>query len=380
MLAYILAVLVGTGSVGLYIAAFFFPEIHRKHDFIWSGVGCFYALALWIYARQETGGILVGQAASVALLGWFAWQTIELRRQLVPLDRQTPLANATKLQNRSGQKQSVRDAAKPTPARQNVPAQATTAAKPTATNTSSPSNSPSERPPASTKNIPAGNPTQQPSNPTATRPIATVTSEPSTNPAERPPASAKTAPVTNPTQPPSNPTPTATKPAAPIASEPSTNPAERPPAIAKTASVVNQTQPPSNPAPTPAKPPAPTATPAPQTNPDRPPASAKTAPLESNLPPDADRTNPPANSVPDQGSDPVTPVEERAWIEIQVRPSAATSKPLGNPAQPPAAPPTPVKSADAVSPETIAETTSAKNVPLDTIHTTAQVEESQNWD
>ena len=73
MLAYILAVLVGMGSVGLYIAAFFFPEIHRKQDFIWSGVGCLYALTLWIYAREMTGGILVGQTASVALIGWFAW-------------------------------------------------------------------------------------------------------------------------------------------------------------------------------------------------------------------------------------------------------------------------------------------------------------------
>lgn len=90
MLGYLLAVLVGTGSVGLYVAAFFFPEIHRKPDFIWGGVGLFYALALWIYAKEMSGGILVGQAASVALLGWFTWQTIKLR-QLVPIDWQTAL-------------------------------------------------------------------------------------------------------------------------------------------------------------------------------------------------------------------------------------------------------------------------------------------------
>ncbi len=90
MLGYLLAVLVGSGSVGLYIAAFFFPEIHRKPDFIWGGVGLFYALALWIYAKEISGGILVGQAASVALLGWFGWQTIKLR-QLVPIDWQTAL-------------------------------------------------------------------------------------------------------------------------------------------------------------------------------------------------------------------------------------------------------------------------------------------------
>jgi hypothetical protein len=106
MLAYILAVLVGTGSVGLYIAAFFLPEIHRKQDFIWSGVGFFYALALWIYAHQITGGILVGQTASVALLGWFAWQTLKLRRQLVPVNQQTPLPTKTQIQAQLGLKQS----------------------------------------------------------------------------------------------------------------------------------------------------------------------------------------------------------------------------------------------------------------------------------
>jgi Ycf66 protein N-terminus len=101
MLAYILAVLVGTGSVGLYTAAFFLPAVHRKYDFIWSGVGFFYALVLWIYARQFTGGILAGQTASIALLGWFAWQTFQLRRQLVPTDLQTPLSSVGKVPQQS---------------------------------------------------------------------------------------------------------------------------------------------------------------------------------------------------------------------------------------------------------------------------------------
>jgi Ycf66 protein N-terminus len=113
MLAYILAVLIGTGSVGLYISAFFFPEIHRKQDFIWSGVGFFYALTLWIYARQETGGILVGQTTSVVLLGWFAWQTLKLRRQLVPVNQQTPIPNPTRLKEQLGWKQSPPKTAKP---------------------------------------------------------------------------------------------------------------------------------------------------------------------------------------------------------------------------------------------------------------------------
>ncbi len=114
MLAYILAVLVGTGSVGLYISAFFFPEIHRKQDFIWSGVGFFYALVLWIYARQETGGILLGQTTSVALLGWFAWQTLKLRRQLVPVNQQTPIPSTDKLKEQLGLKKSASKAAKAT--------------------------------------------------------------------------------------------------------------------------------------------------------------------------------------------------------------------------------------------------------------------------
>lgn len=115
MLAYILAVLVGTSSVGLYISAFFFPEIHRKQDFIWSGVGFFYALVLWIYARQETGGILLGQTTSVALLSWLAWQTLTLRRQLVPVSQQTPIPSTNKLKEKLGVKPSTPKPAKSTP-------------------------------------------------------------------------------------------------------------------------------------------------------------------------------------------------------------------------------------------------------------------------
>ncbi|GCL38504.1 Ycf66 family protein [Sphaerospermopsis reniformis] len=91
MLAYILALVVGIGSVAIYIAAFFFPEIHRKNDFIWSGVGLFYALVLWIFASRITGGLLLGHIASVALLVWFGWQTLSLRRQLTPEVQQTPI-------------------------------------------------------------------------------------------------------------------------------------------------------------------------------------------------------------------------------------------------------------------------------------------------
>jgi len=91
MLAYILALIVGSGGFALYMAAFFFPEVHRKNDFVWSGVGLFYALVLWVCAERITGGVLLGQTASVALIGWLGWQTFLLRRQVAPLDQQTPL-------------------------------------------------------------------------------------------------------------------------------------------------------------------------------------------------------------------------------------------------------------------------------------------------
>ncbi|MBW4688749.1 MAG: hypothetical protein KME40_27600 [Komarekiella atlantica HA4396-MV6] len=89
MLAYVLALVVGLGSLAIYIAAFFFPEIHRKNDFMWSGVGLFYALVLWVFAPRISGGLLLGHVASVALLVWFGWQTLSLRRQLTPLLQQT---------------------------------------------------------------------------------------------------------------------------------------------------------------------------------------------------------------------------------------------------------------------------------------------------
>jgi hypothetical protein len=99
MLAYILALTVGLGSLAIYMAAFFFPEIHRKNDFIWSGVGLFYALVLWVCAGRITGGLLLGQVAGVALLGWSVTQTLSLRRQLTPRQQQTELPSAEEVKN-----------------------------------------------------------------------------------------------------------------------------------------------------------------------------------------------------------------------------------------------------------------------------------------
>lgn len=94
MLAYFLALAVGLGSIAVYLAAFFFPEIHRKNDFILSGVGFFYALVLWVFAQRISGGLLLGHVASVGLLGWLSWETLSLRRQLTPQKQQTQVPSA----------------------------------------------------------------------------------------------------------------------------------------------------------------------------------------------------------------------------------------------------------------------------------------------
>lgn len=97
MLAYLLALVIAIGSLVFYLAAFFLPEVHRKYDFIWSGVGLFYALVLWICAGRITGGVLIGQIAGVSLVGWLGWQTLTLRRALIPTDQQTPIPTQAEL-------------------------------------------------------------------------------------------------------------------------------------------------------------------------------------------------------------------------------------------------------------------------------------------
>jgi len=94
MLAHLLALAIGLGSFALYMAAFFFPEVHRKQDFFFSGFGLFYALVLWVCAERIAGGVLLGQMASGVLLGWFGWQTLKLRRELTPVAERTPVSES----------------------------------------------------------------------------------------------------------------------------------------------------------------------------------------------------------------------------------------------------------------------------------------------
>jgi F0F1-type ATP synthase membrane subunit b/b' len=79
MLTYLLALVVGLSSFALYMSAFFYPELYRKGDLAWSGVGLFYALVLWFSGERITGGVLLGQIAGVSLIGWFGWQALAAR-------------------------------------------------------------------------------------------------------------------------------------------------------------------------------------------------------------------------------------------------------------------------------------------------------------
>ncbi len=88
-LARALALVVGFGSFALYMAAFFFPEVHRKHDLTWSGIGLLYAVVLWFCAGQLEGALLLGQLSGVALLAWLGWQVLTLRRIKTPIQQQT---------------------------------------------------------------------------------------------------------------------------------------------------------------------------------------------------------------------------------------------------------------------------------------------------
>jgi Ycf66 protein N-terminus len=311
MLAYILAVLVGSGSVGLYIAAFFYPEIHRKQDFIWSGVGCFYALFLWVYAHQVTGGILVGQTTSVILLGWFAWQTFQLRRQLAPIDREAAIANAVQLPNRKGTTKSAPP----------KPTSPTAATIPSATTVSTP-------PVAKVKQS-----IEKPATPIVTKPAAN----------EKPTTPIATKPAAN------------EKPATPVAPQPAAN--ER-----STTPVDRVKQSIDRPAPAPDS--------ISLADVKIPPATIKTSPPIADRQVASSPQPLPPQTTPSPEAE-----EDRAWIKLEVKPNSARSKPLGTPAQPPtpllAAATNPEEIAK--STQSRPQTDSKSNVPIDSI-STAKIE------
>ncbi|NCQ69565.1 MAG: hypothetical protein GPI99_10515 [Microcystis aeruginosa W13-15] len=91
MLPYILAVVVGLSSLYLLTTAFIAPDRHRQDDFLWSAVGLFYALVLWLCAGRITGAILLGQVAAAILFIAFAWQTLKLRQALFYPDKPVKL-------------------------------------------------------------------------------------------------------------------------------------------------------------------------------------------------------------------------------------------------------------------------------------------------
>jgi hypothetical protein len=94
MLNYVLGWAVSLGSLGFYLVGYLLPEVRRKKDAIWSGVGLIYALALLTNGDRISLGLLVGQLASTTLIGWFGWQTIQHRRDLSDAISQTPIPNS----------------------------------------------------------------------------------------------------------------------------------------------------------------------------------------------------------------------------------------------------------------------------------------------
>ncbi|MBE9222877.1 hypothetical protein IQ215_09230 [Cyanobacterium stanieri LEGE 03274] len=80
MLSYFLAIIIAIASLNLYLSAFVRPKIHRRDDFLWSALGLFYGLTLWICAGRVTGAILLSQLAIVTVAIAFMWENISLRK------------------------------------------------------------------------------------------------------------------------------------------------------------------------------------------------------------------------------------------------------------------------------------------------------------
>ena len=92
MFAHVMAVLLGLGSVMFYVAAFFYPEVHRRSDVFLSGAGMLYAVLLWFCAGQMTAMVALSQVMAIALLLFLGWQTLSIRREKTPVYQQTPVS------------------------------------------------------------------------------------------------------------------------------------------------------------------------------------------------------------------------------------------------------------------------------------------------
>jgi hypothetical protein len=97
MLHFLLAWTIALGSLGLFASGFFFPEIRRKNDLIWSGIGLFYALVMFVDSGRLRGGMILEELASVVLIVWLCAQMLQQRRRLVPADKQTPIPKSMEL-------------------------------------------------------------------------------------------------------------------------------------------------------------------------------------------------------------------------------------------------------------------------------------------
>ncbi len=91
MLAHVLAVLLGLSSFIFYMAAFFYPEVHRRIDFWISALGTVCAVVLWFCAGQMTVPVVLAQLLLIVLLATLGWQTLSIRREKTPVYQQTPV-------------------------------------------------------------------------------------------------------------------------------------------------------------------------------------------------------------------------------------------------------------------------------------------------
>lgn len=103
MLPFLLAIAVGLAGLALFSLAFFFPGLYRRNDLIWSGIALFYALVLWFCAERLTGAVLLGQVASVALIGWLGSQALLWRWNKLNQDQKAAIADGSTVKERVSQ-------------------------------------------------------------------------------------------------------------------------------------------------------------------------------------------------------------------------------------------------------------------------------------